>query len=546
MSFDNFNKIAGAVIGSLLVFLLLGFFSGKLYGTREAPEEEPLAFALAVEEETEVAEAEEAEAGPDLAMLVANADPAEGEAVFRQCQACHQVQEEVNGVGPHLKGVVGREIAAIEGFGYSDALMGKEGVWDVEALSAFLENPSEWAPGTIMGYSGLAKAEDRVNLIAWMNEQADEPADLAALAPEPEAAPEEDVPAETGDQAAEADAETAAAGEAEAEEAGGQYADLLAAADPGAGESAFRQCQACHKAEQEVNGVGPHLVGVMGREIASVDGYSYSDALSAKEGAWTLDKMMAWLEDPNAWAPGNKMGYALEDAQTRMNIITWLNEVSPDPVDLGGADRAAAEEPTETETAAADTEADMAEPQAGDTAAGEDSPGETTSDGDAAADDTADASGAGGDAAADEADQAATEGDDTEMAAAESGAADAGDGAEAGPYAELLANASAETGEQVFRQCQACHKAEQEVNGVGPHLVGVVGREIASVGSYNYSDALASKDEVWNLENLMAWLDNPGEFAAGNKMGYALRDAQQRIDVITYLNEADGSPEPLQ
>jgi cytochrome c2 len=84
------------------------------------------------------------------------------------------------------------------------------------------------------------------------------------------------------------------------------------------------------------------------------------------------------------------------------------------------------------------------------------------------------------------------------------------------------------------------------VNGVGPHLVGVVGREIAGLGSYSYSDALASKDWVWNLENLMAWLENPGEFAAGNKMGYALRDAQQRIDVITYLNEADGSPEPLQ
>jgi len=84
------------------------------------------------------------------------------------------------------------------------------------------------------------------------------------------------------------------------------------------------------------------------------------------------------------------------------------------------------------------------------------------------------------------------------------------------------------------------------VNGVGPHLYNVVGREIASVEDYSYSDALSAKEGDWTLDNLMAWLGNPGEFAPGNKMGYALRDEQDRINVITYLNEADGSPEPLE
>ena len=47
MNFDDLNKIAGAVIGALLVFLLLGFFGGQIFGTRgHHGDHEPLAFAL--------------------------------------------------------------------------------------------------------------------------------------------------------------------------------------------------------------------------------------------------------------------------------------------------------------------------------------------------------------------------------------------------------------------------------------------------------------------------------------------------------------------
>ena len=35
MNADDFNKIAGATLGAFLVFLLLNFFAGKIYGTRE-------------------------------------------------------------------------------------------------------------------------------------------------------------------------------------------------------------------------------------------------------------------------------------------------------------------------------------------------------------------------------------------------------------------------------------------------------------------------------------------------------------------------------
>jgi cytochrome c len=76
--------------------------------------------------------------------------------------------------------------------------------------------------------------------------------------------------------------------------------------------------------------------------------------------------------------------------------------------------------------------------------------------------------------------------------------------------------AVAQSGEQVFRRCQACHVIEQDKNRVGPSLYGVVGREANSVGSYpRYSDLNAQAAElglVWTKENIVAYLPNPQQF----------------------------------
>lgn len=98
-------------------------------------------------------------------------DPQVGERVFNKCQACHVVEQEQNRVGPHLNGVIGREAGAVEGYSYSPALqkLADEGVvWDQEALSAYLENPREYAPGTKMIFPGLKKEEERQNVIAYL------------------------------------------------------------------------------------------------------------------------------------------------------------------------------------------------------------------------------------------------------------------------------------------------------------------------------------------------------------------------------------------
>ena len=102
----------------------------------------------------------------------AEGDAAEGEKVFRKCQACHQVGEGAeNKVGPQLNGVIWRQIASVEGFAYSNVFQAfaEEGkVWTPEELAVFLEKPRDYAKGTKMAFAGLRKEEERADVIAYL------------------------------------------------------------------------------------------------------------------------------------------------------------------------------------------------------------------------------------------------------------------------------------------------------------------------------------------------------------------------------------------
>jgi len=95
---------------------------------------------------------------------------ADGERVFRQCQACHVVDKEQNRVGPHLVGVVGREVGAVEDFRYSKAMLewGEGKVWDEATLTEYLANPRGVVKGTKMAFGGLKKDEDIAAVIEYM------------------------------------------------------------------------------------------------------------------------------------------------------------------------------------------------------------------------------------------------------------------------------------------------------------------------------------------------------------------------------------------
>jgi cytochrome c len=98
-------------------------------------------------------------------------DAAAGEKVFARCRACHSADDGKNGVGPHLFGIVGRPVASVADYAYSEPMQSyAEGgtVWDREHLAVYLEKPKDEVPGTKMIFPGLPKEGDRANLICYL------------------------------------------------------------------------------------------------------------------------------------------------------------------------------------------------------------------------------------------------------------------------------------------------------------------------------------------------------------------------------------------
>lgn len=160
------TKASAGLLGALLAFLLIDWAGEIIYGSGHGSGHEEQAYVIDTGAEENGDETEEPEI--DVAAVLAAGDAAAGEGGFRACQACHKV-DGTDGVGPHLNGVVNRSIGSVGGFGYSDGMAGmSDQTWTPENLFAFLENPKDFVSGTKMNYRGMAKPEDRANLIAYL------------------------------------------------------------------------------------------------------------------------------------------------------------------------------------------------------------------------------------------------------------------------------------------------------------------------------------------------------------------------------------------
>jgi len=111
----------------------------------------------------------------------------------------------------------------------------------------------------------------------------------------------------------------------------------------------------------------------------------------------------------------------------------------------------------------------------------------------------------------------------------------------------LLASASLEKGEKLFKKCSSCHNYEKDsANKVGPNLWNLINRPKANVDGFAYSKALAEYGGEWSYEELAEFLYKPKKFVKGTKMNFAgLKKVQDRANIVLFLREQAENPVPL-
>jgi cytochrome c len=349
MKYYRLNQIAMAVLGALLLFFGAKTIINIAYEEHE-PEKPGLEVA-GTEEKPGGGEAQPG-GGAELATLLASANPEKGAEIAKKCAVCHSFDKGgPNMIGPDLYGVLGRKIASHEGYEYSDALKAKSSeTWDYEKINHMIENPNAFAPGTKMAlFPGLPDAKQRADVLAFLRTKNDNPPPL------PEVTATEEKPA------------------GEEKPGGGEAGDaaflaLIAKADPKQGETDAALCKVCHSFQKGGPAiVGPDLYGVVGRKIASVEGFSYTPALKAHQGDWTYSNLDVWLKNPQAFAPGTAMAFpGVPDDKKRAAIIAFLrvNAGTPAPLPEAAAGGEAKPEEKAPEAPAAEEAAPPTAPPA--------------------------------------------------------------------------------------------------------------------------------------------------------------------------------------
>lgn len=173
----SFNTVAGCVLASALFAMVVGKVSNAVVHPHKL--DKP-ALAVSNEAPTQTAAAPATIDIPPIGPKLAGANVEAGKAIFmKQCFTCHTVDKGgANKVGPNLWDIVGRKKASHAGFSYSSALTGKGGDWTYEDIDHLIFKPTAYARGTKMAFAGLAKEQERADVIAYLRTMADTPKPL--------------------------------------------------------------------------------------------------------------------------------------------------------------------------------------------------------------------------------------------------------------------------------------------------------------------------------------------------------------------------------
>jgi len=176
---DSFelNKVLGAVLGTCLGVVALNIAAGAIFAPGKLAK---LGYEIEVPT-TPGGSTPAAPAQPEvpLSQLLASADVGRGSESAKKCATCHTFERGGRTLaGPPLWGIVGRGKASVPGFNYSAAMKKMSGNWTIADLFGFVTNPKAMVPGTAMAFTGISRAAERADLMAYLNSLSDNPTPL--------------------------------------------------------------------------------------------------------------------------------------------------------------------------------------------------------------------------------------------------------------------------------------------------------------------------------------------------------------------------------
>ena len=174
---DSFeiNKIVAAILVVFLVVFGIGKISDIIFHV-----EKPKTSAYKVEVLT-AGSAQNSGSGEivDIKALLAMGNLDDAKKVWKKCSACHSIKKGgKNKIGPTLYNVLGRNVADLDDYKYSKALMAYGKTWTFEEMNGFLKKPQAYIKGTKMAFAGLKKEKDRASILLFMNQNSDNPLPL--------------------------------------------------------------------------------------------------------------------------------------------------------------------------------------------------------------------------------------------------------------------------------------------------------------------------------------------------------------------------------